>query len=76
MKRRVTVGDRQVDHFIAPEVYFKKNDQEIVLFCGSPGAGKSTFYWKQLQPLGFERVNQDTLGSVSCGIMENSVEYN
>lgn len=28
---------------------------------GSPGAGKSTFYRRNLEPLGFERVNQDTL---------------
>lgn len=39
----------------------KKHDTELVLFCGSPGAGKSTFYWTYLQPLGFERVNQDIL---------------
>lgn len=50
----------------AHELYSKKNAQEITLFCGSPGAGKSTFYWKQLQPLGFERVNQDILKTVSC----------
>ncbi|KAI0602315.1 DNA kinase/phosphatase Pnk1 [Biscogniauxia sp. FL1348] len=44
------------------EVLFeKKNEQEVVLFCGPPGAGKSTFYWKHLKPLGYERVNQDTL---------------
>lgn len=41
----------------------KKNDQELVLFCGPPGAGKSTFFWKHLKPLGFERVNQDILKS-------------
>lgn len=39
----------------------KRNDQELVLFCGPPGAGKSTFFWKHLKPLGFERVNQDLL---------------
>ena len=39
----------------------KKSDQELVLFCGPPGAGKSTFFWKHLKPLGFERVNQDLL---------------
>ncbi|KAB5527941.1 polynucleotide kinase 3 phosphatase-domain-containing protein [Coniochaeta sp. 2T2.1] len=41
----------------------KKNEQELVLFCGPPGAGKSTFFWKHLKPLGFERVNQDLLKS-------------
>lgn len=44
-------------------VFEKKNDKDIVLFCGPPGAGKSTFYWKHLKPLGYERVNQDMLKS-------------
>jgi bifunctional polynucleotide phosphatase/kinase len=39
----------------------KANDQDILLFVGLPGAGKSTFYWRHLKPLGYERVNQDTL---------------
>ncbi|KAJ8109817.1 hypothetical protein OPT61_g7175 [Boeremia exigua] len=34
---------------------------DIVLLVGSPGAGKSSFYWKHLQPLGYGRVNQDIL---------------
>ncbi|KAK0712391.1 polynucleotide kinase 3 phosphatase-domain-containing protein [Lasiosphaeria miniovina] len=46
------------------EVRFeKKNEKDIILFVGPPGAGKSTFYWKQLEPLGYERVNQDILKS-------------
>ncbi|KAI1369017.1 DNA kinase/phosphatase Pnk1 [Xylaria arbuscula] len=46
------------------EVLFEKtNERDIILFCGPPGAGKSTFYWKHLKPLGYERVNQDTLKS-------------
>lgn len=39
----------------------KKGGQELVVFCGPPGAGKSTFYHKFLKPLDYERVNQDTL---------------
>lgn len=35
----------------------------VIVFVGTPGAGKSSFFWKVLQPLGFERVNQDTLKS-------------
>ena len=42
----------------------KVNPVDVVLFCGSPGAGKSTFYWTWLKPLGYERVNQDILKSV------------
>ncbi|KAK2625111.1 hypothetical protein QTJ16_005480 [Diplocarpon rosae] len=44
-----------------PERYEKKNACDIVLFCGSPGAGKSTFYWKHLESLGYTRINQDIL---------------
>ncbi|KAL8930154.1 MAG: hypothetical protein Q9208_000771 [Pyrenodesmia sp. 3 TL-2023] len=43
----------------------KRNVLDIVLLCGSPGSGKSTFYWRYLQPLGYERVNQDTLKTVA-----------
>lgn len=45
--------------------FSKLNPQDLVIFCGSPGSGKSTFYWKFLEPLKYERVNQDTLKSVS-----------
>ncbi|WEW55437.1 DNA kinase/phosphatase Pnk1 [Emydomyces testavorans] len=57
-------------HFIrdmtsASLAFTKSHGQELVILCGSPGAGKSTFYWKYLQPLKYERVNQDILKSVS-----------
>lgn len=45
----------------AANTFAKKHDQELVIFCGSPGAGKSTFYWRVLEPLDYKRVNQDTL---------------
>ncbi|KAH8765915.1 polynucleotide kinase 3 phosphatase-domain-containing protein [Diaporthe sp. PMI_573] len=52
------------DHSPVDDVVFeKKNAKDIVLFCGPPGAGKSTFYWRYLKPLGYERVNQDMLKS-------------
>ena len=34
---------------------------DLVIMCGSPASGKSTFYWTKLKPLGYERVNQDVL---------------
>ena len=37
----------------------------LVVFCGSPGSGKSSYYWNVLQPLGYERVNQDILKTVN-----------
>ncbi|KAI9733233.1 MAG: hypothetical protein M1834_003317 [Cirrosporium novae-zelandiae] len=46
-----------------PVQFIKKHPVEVVILCGSPGAGKSTFYWNYLEPLGYERVNQDTLKS-------------
>lgn len=45
--------------------FARRNQQEIVLCVGSPGAGKSTFYQTQLAPLGYERINQDILKTVS-----------
>ncbi|KMU72433.1 DNA kinase/phosphatase Pnk1 [Coccidioides immitis RMSCC 3703] len=39
----------------------ESHGQELVIFCGSPGAGKSTFFWKYLEPLKYKRVNQDIL---------------
>jgi hypothetical protein len=34
---------------------------DIILFVGSPAAGKSTFYRDHLLPMGYARINQDTL---------------
>ncbi|KAL8909570.1 MAG: hypothetical protein Q9171_004979 [Xanthocarpia ochracea] len=48
----------------SPPVIEKRNPLDIVIFCGSPASGKSTFYRKYLQPLGYERVNQDTLKTI------------
>ena len=45
----------------------KKHELDIVVMCGSPGSGKSTYFWRYLEPAGYERVNQDTLKSVSSG---------
>ncbi|KAL4808536.1 polynucleotide kinase 3 phosphatase-domain-containing protein [Aspergillus unguis] len=41
--------------------FSRKSTLELVIFCGSPGAGKSTFFWEYLKPLDYERVNQDIL---------------
>lgn len=46
----------------AEPAFEKINEKDIVIFCGPPGAGKSSFYWNHLKPLGYERVNQDILG--------------
>ncbi|KAL9621061.1 MAG: hypothetical protein Q9160_004446 [Pyrenula sp. 1 TL-2023] len=46
-------------------VFQKTNDLDIVLFCGSPGAGKSTFYWRHLKPLDYERISQDQLKTMN-----------
>ncbi|OKO93950.1 Bifunctional polynucleotide phosphatase/kinase [Penicillium subrubescens] len=45
------------------ESFARKHPLELVIFCGSPGSGKSTYFWKNLEPLGYERVNQDILGT-------------
>jgi bifunctional polynucleotide phosphatase/kinase len=56
-----------LDHPELPlEVMFQQDQgQEVALFVGSPGAGKSTFYKEHFKPLGYERINQDTLKTVS-----------
>ncbi|KAL4797329.1 polynucleotide kinase 3 phosphatase-domain-containing protein [Aspergillus venezuelensis] len=41
--------------------FSRKSPLELVIFSGSPAAGKSTFYWEYLKPLDYERVNQDIL---------------
>ncbi|KAL8688199.1 MAG: hypothetical protein Q9218_005829 [Villophora microphyllina] len=53
----------------SPILIDKKNPMDLVIFCGSPGAGKSSFFWKHLQPLGYERVNQDQLKTVRPSIL-------
>ncbi|GKZ20638.1 hypothetical protein AbraIFM66951_005366 [Aspergillus brasiliensis] len=48
---------------VAPP-FSRQSPLELVIFCGSPGAGKSSFYWDYLEPLKYERVNQDLLKTV------------
>ena len=53
--------------FYTPEEIFPRNTlpkiehQTVFVFVGMPGSGKSTFYEKELKPLGVVHVNQDTL---------------
>lgn len=42
-------------------LFTPKAEKELVMFVGPPAAGKSTFFRKNLEPLGYERVNQDQL---------------
>ncbi|KAF2465858.1 PNK3P-domain-containing protein [Lindgomyces ingoldianus] len=36
--------------------------QSLLVFVGAPGAGKTTYYRKTLQPLGYERIGSHQLG--------------
>ncbi|KAM0795081.1 DNA kinase/phosphatase Pnk1 [Usnea florida] len=54
-------GSSSIPTYATPTIIDKKNAVDIILLCGSPGSGKSTFYWTNLKPLGYERINQDTL---------------
>lgn len=51
--------------FVQPEktdhLFERLAPQEIVLFVGPPAAGKSTYFHTFLEPLGYERINQDLL---------------
>lgn len=45
--------------------FTKSNNQEIILFVGSPGSGKTTFFNNNLQ--NYEHINQDVLKSnIKC----------
>jgi bifunctional polynucleotide phosphatase/kinase len=37
---------------------------EVVVFVGLPGAGKTTYYDRVLKPLGYERVNELSVGGL------------
>lgn len=56
----------QVTDGAVPASFVRKSPQELVIFCGSPGAGKSSYYSQVLQPLRYKRVNQDTLKTVGA----------
>jgi bifunctional polynucleotide phosphatase/kinase len=47
---------------IALRMHPKPVNVELVVLVGLPGAGKTTYYGYYLQPLGYERVNEDELG--------------
>jgi bifunctional polynucleotide phosphatase/kinase len=42
-------------------VITSSTDPDVILFVGSPAVGKSTFYRDHLLPMGYARINQDTL---------------
>ena len=70
-------GESRIANFgiKVPTPFSKTHSVEIVLFCGSPGAGKSSFYWRHLEPLGYARVNQDILKTVSkLGLPKGALE--
>ncbi|KAF5358563.1 hypothetical protein D9756_001778 [Leucocoprinus leucothites] len=39
----------------------RSRDKEIVLFCGYPALGKSSFYFRHFHPANYIHINQDTL---------------
>lgn len=53
-----------------PNIDFKKRDKEIILMIGPPGSGKSMFVQSVLIPLGYIRVNRDTLLTTSKCLKE------
>ena len=36
-------------------------EPDVIVFVGSPASGKSTFFRQHLEPMGYVRINQDTL---------------
>ena len=47
-------------------------EPDVILFVGSPAAGKSTFYRDHLLPMGYACINQDTLKTRDRCITEAS----
>lgn len=43
------------------ELTLKDGEQELIIFVGPPGGGKSTFWNNHLKDKGYVRINQDTL---------------
>ena len=56
--------ESELTDYLAAVLFSRKHPVELVIFCGSPGSGKSTYFWNNLKPLGYERVNQDLLKTV------------
>ena len=57
----------------ARELIKPTTEPDVVLFVGSPAAGKSTFYRDYLAPMGYARVNQDTLKTRDRCVAEAAV---
>lgn len=39
----------------------RSGEKEIVLFCGYPALGKSSFYYRHFHPANYTHINQDKL---------------
>jgi bifunctional polynucleotide phosphatase/kinase len=46
---------------LQPPTITPSTQPDIILFVGSPAAGKSTFFHEHLLSMGYTRINQDTL---------------
>lgn len=44
-----------------PKASYHASSTEMVLFCGFPGCGKSTFFHRFFAPFAYQHVNRDTL---------------
>lgn len=53
-----------------PVTVSKPENKELLLMVGPPGSGKSVFVTTKLVPLGYHRINRDTLGTVAKCLKE------
>jgi bifunctional polynucleotide phosphatase/kinase len=58
------------DNLFKNKINFQPQNKEIILMIGYPGSGKSTFVNNILIPMGYIRINRDTLKTVTKCINE------
>nr|CCC48307.1 putative polynucleotide kinase 3'-phosphatase [Trypanosoma vivax Y486] len=69
--RLTASGTKEVVRLSSPPV-FHRAAQEMILFVGFPGCGKTTFFNRFLKPAGYAHVNRDLLKSKEKCLAEAS----
>ncbi|KAH9580117.1 Polynucleotide kinase 3 phosphatase [Trypanosoma melophagium] len=69
--KRITAADSTKNIFEIPTpATFIRVSQEMVIFVGYPGCGKTTFFKRFFEPAGYVHINRDTLKTKEKCLME------